>query len=125
MLRDEMMAVLREFPTGLSTSGMLGRLNMDLHSKSAAVVEALLLLAPEVSSVQGTWRLAKKGRDGTILDAIEIYAVDTGRRIFRASAALERIPLHERPSEEELRRTIEQSGGRYELLPNQMIRRNG
>jgi hypothetical protein len=124
VLRDDLLAHLRDAPSGLSTAAVLGKINIEVHGADAAVVEALLMLSPEVTQAQASWRLEKKGRVGMILDAIDLYAVSTGKRIFRAGAALESVPLHERPSHEELKQIIEQSSGRYELLPNQMIRRN-
>ena len=72
----------------------------------------------------GKWKIAQAGRSATILAEIENYSVSTGRKIFRLSSALGRIPIHEHPNEDELKQALDLSHGKYELLPNAMIKRN-
>ena len=125
MLRERILTLLRDTPPGLPTATLLERLDLENpQGGTDAVVEALLLLSPEVSASADGWRLAKRDRAGQIIDCIDVYSAETGRRIFRAASALERMPLYERPTVEELQKAMEQSSGRYELLPNEMIRRN-
>jgi hypothetical protein len=86
--------------------------------------EVLLSYSPELVVDNGEWKLAKSGRTAAILAAIENYSVSTGRKIFRLSSALQAIPAHEHPTETELQQALAMSRGRYDLLPNAMIKRN-
>jgi hypothetical protein len=56
--------------------------------------------------------------------ALENYVTATGKRIFRTASAIDGLPAEILPTEEELVQIIESSGGRFRLLPNQMIKFN-
>lgn len=122
MIRDQLFANL-----GASTKGLpLDQLSSQFCSKdeySLSAIEALLLLSPEVGSDGANWILRKKGRTSSILSAIEAYADSTGKKIFRASAALANLPPEEQPTEDELISALTASHGSFELLPNLMIKR--
>ncbi len=87
-------------------------------------MEALLVLSPEVRLIDGRWRLIEVARRDRILAAVEAYASTTGKKLFRAAAALDGLSLKDQPTIEELKGVLASSGGRYSLLPNAMIKRN-
>jgi hypothetical protein len=122
MIRDELIQALRQAPAGLATATVLAQAGLNVAD--ADVAEGILMLSPEVGQVDGRWRLLDCGRLGRLLGVIEAHATASGRKLFRAEAALASLPAHEHPTEEELQDAIEASGGRYSLLPNLMIRRN-
>jgi hypothetical protein len=122
MIRDELIQSLRQAPAGLTTTTLLAQVG--INATDADVAEAVLLLSPEVGQAEGRWRLLDCGRIGRLLGAIEAHAAASGRKLFRAEAALAFLPAHEHPTQEELQDAIEASGGRFSLLPNLMIRRN-
>jgi hypothetical protein len=123
MIRDELLQALRAAPAGLATATLITQAGLDPADADAA--EAVLLLSPEVGRGEGRWRLLDCGRSGRLLAAIESFAASSGRKLFRAEAALASLAAHEHPTQEELQEAVEASGGRYSLLPNLMIRRNG
>ena len=59
-----------------------------------------------------------------LIDALDRYAADSGRSLFRAESALQMLPVEQRPSQEELVQTLLQSD-HFELLRNNMIRVRG
>jgi hypothetical protein len=124
VLRDQIIAILTQEQAELSTSKLCEKLGHPCSAEDFEVVEALLMFSPEIQKAGGSWKLVKKGRTARILTAIENYADATGRKIFRLSAALADLPPHEHPTEEELRHALEASHGRFQILPNAMIKRN-
>lgn len=123
MIRDDLIQGLRQVPAGLPLATLLAQAGLD--AVDADLAEAILLLSPEVGhSEGGRWRLLDSGRMGRLLATIDSFAASSGRKLFRAEAALADLPAHEHPTQEELQDAIEASGGRYSLLPNLMIRRN-
>lgn len=123
MNRDLLLSRLAE-TGGASVIGLLNGTNLALDAETISTVEVLLQYSPEVIFDDGKWRIAQFGRSSKLLAEIENYSVSTGRKIFRVSAALQRIPAHEHPTETELQQALELSHGRYELLANAMIKRN-
>jgi hypothetical protein len=124
-VRDDVISALRQSPAGLTTNALFAKVGIDPQGADAAVAEAVLLLSAEITCSDGRWRLADGGRVGRVLAAVDSYVAATGKKIFRAAAALESLPPHEHPTQDELQQALAASGGRYELLPNLMIRRNG
>jgi hypothetical protein len=124
VLRDEIIRALRETQAGLTTTTLLSEISADSQSAKAALTESLLLLSPEITLSEGRWRLVDQGRLGNILAAFDAYVNAKGLRVFRAASALAGLPPHEHPTIEELQQAAEQSGGRYEILSNGMVRRN-
>jgi hypothetical protein len=124
VIRDSLIAAITQRPDGLTTEALLGTLPaIPQRPSDMAAVDAVLLLSPEVRRDGGLWKIAQKGKTGRILAAIENYAQHTGRSIFRLSSALQALPAHEHPTEDELKRILSVTDGRYELLRNAMIRR--
>ena len=123
MIRDAILTRLAE-TGGAAIGGLLHGTDLSVDAESAAAVEMLLHYSSEVVFDNGKWKLAHAGRSATILAAIENYSVSTGRKIFRLSSALGRIPAHEHPNEDDLKQALDLSHGKYELLPNAMIKRN-
>lgn len=124
MLHDRLLSVLSAAPGGLPIGALLERIDVQSTPYSLAAIEATLLLSPEVSREGDRWKLMVKGRAAGLLTAIENYADTSGKRIFRLAAALSNLPASEHPTEEELREVLNSTDGRFDLLPNAMIKRN-
>lgn len=124
MLREELIGILNQEQREHSATRLCEKLGHPASAENMAVVEALLMFSPEFEKVAQVWKLVKKGRTARILTAIENYADATGRKIFRLSTALADLPPHEHPTEDELRHALESSHGRFQILPNAMIKRN-
>ena len=124
MMRERILTELHNSPGGLVASSLLARLKVDASTFEAAAVEALLMLSSDIYIAESRWRTNLKGKSARILSAIEAYTSSTGKKIFRASSALSSLAPDEHPTADELRGVLESSGGRFTLLPNEMIRRN-
>lgn len=122
MIRDSMLSKLNE-ASGSTLVGMASDLGSTPSAESIAALEIVLFYCSDVHSQDGKWSVAKTGRTAAILAAIDNFATSTGRKIFRVSSALQSIPPHEQPTETELQSALEMSHGRYELLPNAMIKK--
>jgi hypothetical protein len=123
MIRDAILTGLAE-TGGATISRLLQHADVAADTESAAAMEMLLCYSSEVVFDAGKWKLAQTGRSASILAEIENYSVSTGRKIFRLSSALARLPAHEHPNEDELKQALGISHAKYELLPNAMIKRN-
>ena len=123
MIRDAILTRLAE-AGGATIGGLLQGTDLYVDAESTAAAEMLLYYSSEVVFDDGKWKIAQAGRSMTILAEIENYSVSTGRTIFRLSSALGRIPIHEHPNEGDLKQALDLSHGKYELLPNAMIKRN-
>lgn len=123
MIRDRLLAVLSDSPSGCSGSLLAEQSGLGADVESIAAVELLCLYSPELVSDGSRWKLASSSRTSLILAAIENYAISSGKKIFRLSAALQTIPVHEHPTEDDLAQALSASHGRFRLLPNAMIKR--
>lgn len=122
MIRDKLLNMFEESGNGL----LLENVSEQFDGKDIGVayaIEAILMMSPEFACEEGRWKLLHKGKSAAILSAIESYADATGKKIFRATAALSNLSPGEQPTEEELREILTKSHGCYELLPNSMIKR--
>lgn len=125
MLRNQLLEILGHEIAGLTVSALGEKLGRLSSYPTQAVIETLLMFSPEVEYGDERWRLVRKSRTARILAVIESYADSTGKKIFRLSAALSSLPAHEHPTEEELQSALDASHGRFQLLANAMIKRNG
>lgn len=125
MIKDRVLKELRVSPTGLDLPSVLSTMGIDGASSASSAIESILLLSPEVYFAESKWRIGSKSKASRILSAIEVYIGSTGKQIFRASAALSSLAADEHPTADELREILGSSGGRFTLLPNDMIKRNG
>jgi len=123
VIRDKLLSTLRGYPQGLPSTALAEQVDVICRAESVAAIEAILLLSPEVRRDGGRWKLSAESRTMRILSAIDAYADASGRRIFRAASALANLPPSEHPTEAELATVIASSGGRYEFMPNGMIKR--
>ena len=89
-----------------------------------ASCELLCLYADEMALVDGKWQLLKKDRASAILTELTNFCETSGKRIFRVSAALARLAAHEHPTEDELKRAVDLSNGKFSLLNNSMVKRS-
>lgn len=123
MIRDNIISKLDKNPNGLTVSALLDQLNLKKDPETYCACEALLLLSAEVDCEGQNWKIFKKERKNKIMAAIEAYADSSGKKIFRVSAALSGLPVHEHPTEDELKTILDKSNGRFQLLRNAMIKR--
>lgn len=123
MIRDKILSKLAE-TDGASIGGLLRSADIPVNAETSAAAELMLHYSHDVVLDGGKWKVAEAGRSATILAEIKNYSVLSGRKIFRLSSALAKLPLHDRPNEVELKQALELSHGEYELLPNEMIKRN-
>jgi hypothetical protein len=124
MNRDRLLVAFSDSPGGLPISSLGGLCDLGKDAESLAALELLCHYTPELDLESGKWKVVGIGRGAQILAAIENYAVSTGKKIFRLAAALSAIPAHEHPTEAELTQALEMSHGRYQLMPNAMIRKH-
>ncbi len=126
MLRDKLLSALGSSKDGMSSRNLADQVDYKTDACSIAALDSMLLFFPEVVREGSRWKIAaQKSRSSRILAAIESYADSTGKKIFRLSTALASIPAHEHPTEEELSHILSASHGKYQLLKNAMIKRNG
>jgi hypothetical protein len=121
---DQVLAILRDSDAGITIDALLTAMKIEPCTPRASAVEVVLLLAGDVRCADGRWYVVGQDRWKRILACIESYAASTGRKMFRATSALDRLPADDQPTSEELAAIEEQSRGRYTLLPNAMIKRN-
>ena len=122
MIRDQILSTLAE-TDGATIVGVLQGTELPVNAETSAAAELLLHYSHDVVFDDGKWKVAEAGRSATILAEIKNYSVSTGRKIFRLSSALAKLPPHEHPNEDELKQALDLSHGEYELLPNAMIKR--
>ena len=108
---------------GLSTRHLVEILREGDSPDSLGAVELLCVLSPDFRAADGTWRATTRaGKAAAVLIALENYVAATGKRIFRSASAMDGLPAEILPTKEELTQIVESSGGRFELLPNHMIK---
>ena len=109
--------------TGLSTRHLTELLTEDDSPELLGAVELLCVLSPSFCTVAGTWRTTTQaGKEVAVLIAFENYVTATGKRIFRGDSAMAGLAPETLPTEEELAQIVGSTDGRFELLPNHMIK---
>lgn len=124
MIRDQLLVCLDNIPGGVPINALAEQCDIGKDAEALAALELLCRYSPELGFDCGKWKAVKTSRGARILAAVENYAVSSGKKIFRLAPALSAIPADEHPTEDELTQALEMSHGRYELLPNAMIRKN-
>jgi hypothetical protein len=114
--------VLRARTEGLRLDEIEADLTRRQGSAAPGVTECLLLLSDQFASRGGRWSRRTTSKSDSVLEALHRYARDTGRRLFKAEAALRQLPAEQQPTREELMRIVLESG-EFELLKNDMIKR--
>lgn len=123
-MHDRVLEFLDEAPQGLTTRALTDRMGLDPSPENQAAVRIAVLMMREIREEDGRWRTVKPGKRGLVLAALENYASATGKRIFRVSSALSGLPAEEQPTESEIVETISDTHGRFQMLPNAMIKFN-
>lgn len=124
MIRDRLISSLGDNTGGATINSLAEQCEVGKDAEALAALEMLCHFTPELGIDSDKWKVARVGRGAQILAAVENYAVSSGKKIFRLSAALSAVPAHEHPTEDELTQALEMSHGRYQLLPNAMIRKH-
>ncbi|MBT2989941.1 MAG: hypothetical protein KME65_13385 [Candidatus Thiodiazotropha sp. (ex Ctena orbiculata)] len=123
MIRNHLLQRLQMSDEGLSTDKLATEAGLEAVPEVNAAIDAVLLLSPECRREGNRWVLKGSTRGSKILAEIRKYSDASGKRIFRLSAALAKLPPNEHPTAEELESLLGVAGGEYELLPNAMIKR--
>jgi hypothetical protein len=112
--------VLRDSPRGLTHNDIEAALIRSQQRVSPGVVECLLLLSDQFVSRGELWFRKFVSKGDAVVEALRQYAWEMDRRIFKAEAALRRLPPEQQPTREELVQIVLQSG-EFEMLKNDMI----
>jgi hypothetical protein len=125
MIHDKIKAILARHPNGMSSASLCREALSSATPQDVAAIEIICMLSQDFTADGCHWRLAGRNRAGALVARLDNYATQTGKRLFRLSAALSGLSPHEYPTDDELRQALELAHGRYELLPNAMIKKNG
>lgn len=123
MMHDEIVGYVSANLTGVPLGAVQQCVGRTACTEDRAIVEAMLLLSPEINYHKGVWSPIHVNRTSRILTEIRRYADASGKKIFRISAALATIPPHEHPTEDELNAILATATSEFELLPNAMLKR--
>lgn len=121
-LHTAVIDLLRHSPQGLTLDEIEGSLARHYRTVPPSVVECLLRLSDQVTAQGACWFRKGSSKEDVVVDALRLYARESGRRLFKAEAALSVLAPEHQPTREELARIVLEAG-EFELLKNQMIRR--
>lgn len=113
--------ILWASPHGLLLDDVEAALARRQQGAAPGAVECLLLLSDQFVPRAERWFRKSATKADAVADALRQYARETDRRIFKAEAALRRLPPEQQPTREELAQIVLQSG-EFETLKNDMIR---
>jgi hypothetical protein len=120
--KDKLKQSLDRADGGLSIHHLAEVLGAGASPETLGALELLCVLSTDLRSVSGAWRTTRVGKAAAVLAAFENYAIATGKRIFRSTSAMDGLPEEILPTEDELAQIVDSSDGRFELLPNQMVK---
>lgn len=109
-------------PDGLTLEEIEAGLALHGVRVGPSVPECLLLLSDQVAYRGGRWFRRTTSKSDAVVEALHQYVRDTGRRVFKAEAALRQLLPEQQPTREELGQIV-LDAGEFELLKNDMIRR--
>ncbi|MCB1064813.1 MAG: hypothetical protein KDN20_18075 [Verrucomicrobiae bacterium] len=123
-IRPQILETLQSSPGGLSSRALAQKTGLDCTAESIAAVSVMALVSGDIRFEEERWKPTKSigATPVAILAVLENYARTTGKRIFRASAALQFLSAEQQPTADDLQRIVEESGHAFELLPNSMIK---
>ncbi len=119
---DRIKAALSNARVVVSTRQLGEVLDEPLNAERLGAIELLCVLHPTVLRSEGGWRTSQMGKTSSVILALENFAASTGKRIFRASSALEGLAADILPTQTELEEVIRNEGRKFEMLPNGMIK---
>lgn len=125
MIHEKFRAILAKHPNGMSSASLCREVLSSAAPQDVAATEIICILSQDFISDGCNWRLVGQNRAGVLVARLDNYATQTGKKLFRLSAALSGLPPHEYPTDDELRQALELAQGRYEWLPNAIIKKNG
>jgi hypothetical protein len=119
---DRIRAALVNARTAVSTRHLSELLEEPLTGERLGAIELLCALNSTVSRSEGGWRASQMGKSSSVILALENFAASSGKRIFRASSALEGLTADVLPTQTELEELLKHGGSKFEMLPNGMIK---
>lgn len=123
MSHEQLLAQLADATGPLTARDVATASGVPPTAEALATIELVAQLASEVRQQGNGWVLRADTPARRILAALRTYAdANPTRSVFRAAAALGSLPIHEQPTEEQLRQLLATSA-EFKLLPNAMIKR--
>ena len=119
---ERIKAALTDARSVVSTRHLAEVLDEPSNAERLGAIELLCALNPSVSHSAGGWRSSQMGKASSVILALENFAASTGKRIFRASSALEGLAADVLPTQAEFEEVIRNEGNKFEMLPNGMIK---
>lgn len=120
-IEQEMLNLLRSALSGMTIDEMETGLARCGKTVPSGMVECLLLLSRNFTGKGNRWFLKTDDKLEAVMEVVKRYIEESGRRIFKADAALRGLPDNLKPTREELAQILLFSN-KYELLKNDMIR---
>jgi hypothetical protein len=120
-IENTIIGMLTTKPDGLTLEEIEAGLSLRGVRVGPSVAECLLLLSDQIANQGGRWFRRTTSKSDAVVEALRRYAGETGRRVFKAEAALRRLPAEQQPTREELRQMVLEAG-EFELLKNDMIK---
>jgi hypothetical protein len=119
---ERIKAALTDARSVVSTRHLAEVLDEPSNAERLGAIELLCALNPSVSHSGGGWRSSQMGKASSVILALENFAASTGKRIFRASSALEGLAADLLPTQAEFEEVIRNEGNKFEMMPNGMIK---
>lgn len=120
-LQESIIDLLRQSQPGLAMDEIEAGLARAHRGVPPGVVECLLLLSDRFVPRAERWFCKSASKADAVVEALRQYGREMDRRIFKAEAALRRLPAEQQPTREELAHIVLQSG-QFETLKNDMIK---
>ncbi len=124
-LHEKIQDILSSRPNGASSREIAEAAALSPNAEHIAIVEAHLLVGQDFSRHGDQWFSAGDQKMQRVLTALSDYADASGKRVFRLSAALGKLPLAYQPTEDELGHKLADPGAPFKLLPNSMVKKAG
>ena len=117
----EISNLLGDRTEGLTIDDIEGNLRKTRISLPYGMTECILRLSGQFAPASERWLRKTSSEFEVVSEALERFAEESGRRIFKADKALQGVPPEMKPTVEELEQILNQMGT-MELRRNNMIR---
>ena len=119
-IESKITSMLRAHPDGMNLEQIESAV-IENQEIAPGVVEVLLHLSDRFSLQTERWFRKTSSKFEIVAEALEQYVQESGRHIFKADNALQRVPEELKPTQIELEQILQQLGT-MELRKNNMIR---
>jgi len=125
MLAKRITDILEKHLSGATAGQICDDSDISYTPENIAAIDVLCGFNQHLSHDNIRWRLVSSSKTSAVLAALENHVQSTGKKIFRASSALSGLPLALQPTDDELKQALGSAGDRFQLLPNNMIKKTG